>query len=86
MTVGRRLHGNPDDSISGGWWWFNSLNQDTHRQLDPKIIIQPFGLNEQNQPRDAWFYLGLMKAADQQGRKLAIFGGRRWQPRSIRRA
>ncbi len=70
---GPALAGDERDIDLGRQWWRNGLNQRVHSMLDQKVIVQPWGLNEQNQPRDAWFYLGLMQEADTQGRKLAIF-------------
>lgn len=67
------LYGSEADFNIGLGWWYDTHNQQTHVSLDRRIILQPWGCNEQNQPRDAWFYKGLMTAAATQQRRLGIF-------------
>lgn len=67
------LRGDDQDVLLGRGWWFDPRNQDAHQVCDPGVIIQPWGCNEMNVYGDGHFYLGLMQAADTQGRKLAIF-------------
>jgi hypothetical protein len=56
-------------------WWHNGPNQDAHAHLDSGVYIQPYGANEQDAAEvDGYFTLGMMKAATEQGRKLAVFG------------
>jgi len=59
-----------------GWDWYyqrggNFPLYDYIEQLDRKIIIQ--GVCEQNHPDDGLFYIGFMKAAEKDGRKVVIF-------------
>ncbi len=65
----RDLDGGPDDESRGKDWWSN--HKHAFDGLDPRIYLQI--QNEQNHPADGYYYLGVMKAADADGRKIAIF-------------
>lgn len=81
VNDGKEVHewlaGNASDLTKGANCYNSPANHLS--ELDPRVIIQMYGCNEQNRPiygqPDGYFYLGAMQAADREGkgRKLVIF-------------
>jgi hypothetical protein len=63
------LDGSPTDVYRGKDWW--ESHKRAFDSVDRKVYLQI--QNEQNHPYDGYYYLGVMQAADQDGRKIAIF-------------
>jgi len=53
--------------------WRKAINQQTHSQLHPDVIITPWGHCEKNFPNDGYWYLGIQQAAYEQRRRVAVF-------------
>lgn len=82
-----RPAGDKSDLARGIARWRSAPNREGHTQLDPRVYIQSYGCNEQNYTwptHDGYFYLGMMQAANDDGRKLAIFADGVGHPRDLR--
>ncbi len=66
-------YGDNRDIQRGRDEWRKAVNQQTHSQLHPDVIMTPWGHCEKNYRLDGFWYLGIQQAAYEQRRRVGIF-------------